>query len=54
MEINAVLADPKIKARFVALGNTPLPGSATDFGKQMADEAEKWGKAVKFANIKVE
>jgi hypothetical protein len=36
------------------LGGTVLPGSPTDFGKLIADETEKWGKVVKFANIKPE
>jgi tripartite-type tricarboxylate transporter receptor subunit TctC len=53
-EINAVLVNPNIKERLVELGNTPLLGSPTDFGKQMANEAERLGKVVKFANIKAE
>src|SRR5262249_7282697 len=53
-EINAALADYKIKARLADLGSTPLVGSATDFGKLIADETEKWGKVVKFAGIKAE
>ena len=51
-EINAVLADPGIRARFVDLGSEPLAGSAADFGKFIADETEKWGKVVRAANIK--
>jgi tripartite-type tricarboxylate transporter receptor subunit TctC len=53
-EVNAGLADPKIKARFADLGGTVLPGSAADFGKLIADETEKWGKVIKFAGIKPE
>ena len=53
-EINAGLADPKIKARLAELGGTALPGSAADFGKLIADETEKWGKLVKFVGIKRE
>jgi tripartite-type tricarboxylate transporter receptor subunit TctC len=52
-EINAGLADPKIKAR-LELGGTVLPGSPADFGKLIAEETEKWAKVVKFANIKPE
>ena len=37
-EINAALADPKMKARFADLGGTVLPGSPADFGKLIADE----------------
>ena len=53
-EINAGLADPKIKARLADMGGTVLPGSPADFGKLIADETEKWGKVVKFADIKPE
>jgi tripartite-type tricarboxylate transporter receptor subunit TctC len=52
-EINAGLADPKIKAR-LELGGTVLPGSPAGFGKLIAEETEKWAKVVKFANIKPE
>ena len=48
-EINAALADPKIKARLADLGGTALAGSPADFGKLIADETEKWAKVVKFA-----
>jgi tripartite-type tricarboxylate transporter receptor subunit TctC len=51
-EINAGLADPKIKARLVDLGGTVLAGSPGDFGKLIADETEKWAKVVKFAGLK--
>src|SRR6478609_60654 len=47
-EINAGLADPKIRARFADLGGTVLPGSPIEFGKLIASETEKWGKVVKF------
>ena len=53
-EINAILAEPKVKARFVELGAALVTGSATDFRKLLVDETEKWGKVVKFANIKPE
>jgi tripartite-type tricarboxylate transporter receptor subunit TctC len=53
-EINAALADPKIKARLADLGSTPLVGSATDFGKLIADEMEKWGNVIRALNIKAE
>ena len=51
-EINAFLADPKMKAKVVDLGGTELPGSPADFSKLIADETEKWRKVVKFANVK--
>jgi tripartite-type tricarboxylate transporter receptor subunit TctC len=51
-EINAGLADPKIKARLADLGGTPLVVSPADLSRLIADETEKWGKVVKFAGIK--
>ena len=51
-EINAALADPKIKARIADLGLTPLVGSPADLEKLIADETEKWGKVIRAANIK--
>jgi tripartite-type tricarboxylate transporter receptor subunit TctC len=51
-EINAALADPKIKARLADLGATVLLGSPADFGMLIADETEKWGKVVKFSGAK--
>jgi tripartite-type tricarboxylate transporter receptor subunit TctC len=53
-EINAALADPKIRARIADLGGTPISSSPTDFGKLIAEETEKWGKVIKAANIKGE
>jgi len=53
-QINAALADPKMKARLAELGATALPGSPADFGKFIADETEKWGKVVKFVGIKAD
>ena len=53
-EINAGLADPKIKARLADLGGTVLAGSPADFGKLIADETEKWAKVIRAANIKVQ
>ena len=51
-EINAGLADPKIKARLADLGGTPFALSPADFGKFIADETEKWGKVIRTLNIK--
>ena len=53
-EINAALADPVLKARFADLGGTVLPGSPSDFGRQIADETAKWGRVIRAANIKAE
>jgi tripartite-type tricarboxylate transporter receptor subunit TctC len=53
-ETNAVLTDPKIKARMAESGGAVLPGSPPDFGKLIAEETEKWRKVVREANIKPE
>jgi tripartite-type tricarboxylate transporter receptor subunit TctC len=53
-EINAGLADPKLKARLADLGVTPLPGSPAAFGKLIVEDTEKWGKVVKFSGAKPE
>ncbi len=53
-EINAALADPKIKARFTDLSGSVLSGSTADFATLIAAETEKWGKVIRAANIKPE
>jgi tripartite-type tricarboxylate transporter receptor subunit TctC len=51
-EINAGLADPKMKARLADLGGTVLLGSPADFGKLIATETEKLAKVVKYAGMR--
>jgi tripartite-type tricarboxylate transporter receptor subunit TctC len=53
-EIDAGVADPKMKARLADLDGIALTGSPSDFGTLIAEETEKWGKVVKFANIKAD
>jgi tripartite-type tricarboxylate transporter receptor subunit TctC len=53
-DINAVLADAKMQARFAALGGTALGGTPADFATFIAGEVDKWGKVVRSANIKPE
>src|SRR6516165_415816 len=53
-EINAGLAEPKMKARLADLGGDVLALSPADFGKLIADETEKWRKVVKFTGIKAD
>jgi tripartite-type tricarboxylate transporter receptor subunit TctC len=50
--VNAILADPAVKKKFADMGATLITGSATDFGKYVADETEKWGKVIKFSGAK--
>jgi tripartite-type tricarboxylate transporter receptor subunit TctC len=51
-EINAGLADPKIKAQLADLGGDVLALSPADFGRLLADETEKWSKVIRAAGIK--
>jgi hypothetical protein len=53
-EINVALADPRISARLTDLGGVPLLVTPAYFGKLIAEDAEKWGKVIKFAGIKPE
>jgi tripartite-type tricarboxylate transporter receptor subunit TctC len=53
-EINAGLANSKMKARFADLGGTVIAGSPADFAKLIVDETEKWGKVVKFSGAKAD
>jgi tripartite-type tricarboxylate transporter receptor subunit TctC len=51
-EINAALADPKMKARLAEIGAVPMPMTPAEFGNVIADETEKWGKVIRMAHIK--
>ena len=53
-ELNAGLADPRIKARIEELGGTVVGGTPAEFGKIISDATEKWAKVIKFAGIKAE
>jgi tripartite-type tricarboxylate transporter receptor subunit TctC len=53
-ELNAGLADSKIKGRIVELGGTVLGGSPAEFGTIISDATEKWAKVIKFAGVKAE
>ena len=51
-EVNACLADPKLKAKLADFGAVVMTGTPAEFGNFIAAEIEKWGKVIKFANIK--
>jgi tripartite-type tricarboxylate transporter receptor subunit TctC len=53
-EINAALADPKIKARLDELGSMPRPMSPAEFEKYIVEETAKWAKVIHDANIKLQ
>jgi tripartite-type tricarboxylate transporter receptor subunit TctC len=51
-EINAALADHKMKTRLADLGGVVMGGSPSDFGTFIGDETEKWSKVIRAGNIK--
>ncbi len=53
-ELNAGLADPKIKTRITELGGTVTGGTPAEFGTIVTEATEKWAKVIRFAGIKVE
>jgi tripartite-type tricarboxylate transporter receptor subunit TctC len=53
-QINAALADPKMKARLADLGAVPMSMTPAEFGKFIAGETDKWSKVIRAANIKPE
>ena len=53
-EINAGLADPKMRARFADLGGTGIPGTPAEFGKFLTNDTERWAKVVKFSGAQVD
>ena len=52
--VNAVLDNPKLKARMAELGGEPMPMTPVQFGNLVAEETEKWGKVVKFAGARAD
>ena len=54
VEMNAMVADPKVKARFAELGGAPIGGSPNVFSKLIAADTEKWARVVKFSGAKAE
>ena len=52
-EVNAGLADPKLKKQLSDQGGIEMPGTPADFGKLIADETEKWAKVIRSANIRL-
>jgi tripartite-type tricarboxylate transporter receptor subunit TctC len=53
-EVNAALADGKVKERLAAMGAWPIPGTPAEFSKMIEAEIEKWGKVIRAANLKAE
>jgi tripartite-type tricarboxylate transporter receptor subunit TctC len=53
-EINAVLADPKVKARLAELGAEVFTGTPEDYGRYLAGEIARWAKVIEFSGAKAE
>jgi tripartite-type tricarboxylate transporter receptor subunit TctC len=53
-EINAALADPKVKARLAELGAEVFTGTPEDYGRYLAGEIARWAKVIEFSGAKAE
>jgi tripartite-type tricarboxylate transporter receptor subunit TctC len=53
-QINFVISDPRMKARFAELGSMVVGGSAADYGRMLADETDKWRNVIRTGNIKLQ
>ena len=53
-EINEGLADPELKARLEALGETVVARSPADFEKRIAADADKWANVIRTARISIQ
>jgi tripartite-type tricarboxylate transporter receptor subunit TctC len=53
-ELDAALADPRIRGRLLELTAIPIPSLAAEFRAEMVATTEKWGRVIRVANIKPE
>jgi tripartite-type tricarboxylate transporter receptor subunit TctC len=53
-EINAALADPKLKARLAELGAEVFTGTPEDYGRYLKGEIDRWAKVIEFSGAKAE
>ena len=53
-ELDAALADPRIRGRLLELTAIPIPSLAAEFRAEMVATTEKWGRVIRVANIKAE
>ena len=53
-QVNVALADPKMRARLADFGGLPMPMTPEELSQFIAQETEKWGKAIRAVNIKAE
>lgn len=53
-QINAVLADPRVRSDFAGLGMWPIGGTPEAFGQHIADDTGRWRAVIKQAGVKIE
>jgi tripartite-type tricarboxylate transporter receptor subunit TctC len=53
-EINAVLKDPTVAERLVAIGAVPVGGTPAQMGEFMKAQSTRWARVIKEGNVKVE
>jgi tripartite-type tricarboxylate transporter receptor subunit TctC len=53
-EIGVVLNEPAVKAKMLELNSDPFVSTSEEFARFTAEDAEKWGRVVKAAGIKLE
>jgi len=53
-EVNAILAEPAMKAKLAEMGGIMMNGTPEDFAKIIQSETDKWEKVVKFSGAKVD
>jgi len=53
-EINAVLKQPEVRSRLLAMAAEPVGGSPAEFRQLILSERARWGPVAKAANIKVD
>jgi tripartite-type tricarboxylate transporter receptor subunit TctC len=51
--INEGLADPQVRARLLDMGGTVVANSASDFGRRIAADRDKWADVIRTAGISV-
>jgi tripartite-type tricarboxylate transporter receptor subunit TctC len=51
-EINAGLADARVRTRLGELGGTALTGSPVDFAKLISEQTERWATVIRAANLR--
>ncbi len=53
-DLNAVLRQPAMQARFIELGGTSAPGTPEEFGDFVRREIAQWREVARIANVRLE